>query len=100
MVDFYSYIPTNTTMPCIRNTTIQAAQATHTPDITEQNGAGTSISTAAIVCIIAAVLGMFIGLAWFAHHDLVTSPSRKKMLLREKRGRKNIIGGQEEGEFV
>jgi hypothetical protein len=104
---FFPYIPINTNYtsptpsllapiststpsshPCSRfnNTTIAHASAP-TPTILISSEAGTSLATPDIVGIIAAVLFLFGGLAWFAYHAFVTLPRRKKALLRERRKR-------------
>jgi hypothetical protein len=106
---FYPYIPINTNYtsptpsllapiststpsshPCSRfnNTTIAHASAP-TPTILISSEAGTSLATPDIVAIIAAVLFLFGGLAWFAYHALVTLPKHKRALLRERRRGRN-----------
>jgi hypothetical protein len=95
MPPFYPYTPVptkhNTTLPCTHTPTLTvfSAQALQTTSIAEQNSTGTSLSTADIIGIIAGVLILFLGLAWFAYHALAVMPARKKAVLRErKRGRK------------
>jgi hypothetical protein len=92
MVAFYPYITVSTTIPYVHDTTLQAAQSKLTPVITHQNGEGTSLSIGDIIGIIAAVLVLFSGLAWFAYHALTTLPQRKRMLLHDKLRRKKVGG--------
>jgi hypothetical protein len=97
MPPFYPYIPatpaTNTTLPCthhITNTTTISAIAAQATDITEQNSAGSSLLTADIISIIAGVLVLFLGLAWFAYHALAVMPARKKAVLRVSKTRERV----------
>jgi hypothetical protein len=93
MPPFYPYTPaTNTTIPCthhITNTTTISVIAAQATTITEQNSAGTSLSTADIIGIITGVLILFLGLTCFAYHALAVMPARKKAVLRERKD----IGG-------
>ena len=57
-----------------------------TPTLLISAEAGTSLSTSALVGIIAALLFLFGGIAWFAFYALVTLPQRKKAIV-EERGR-------------
>jgi hypothetical protein len=82
-------------MPCTHDTTLQVAPSS-TPIITHQNGEGTSLSIGDIVGIVAAVLVLFTGLAWFVYHALTTLPQRKRMLLHDKQQRKKVGGGGSE----
>jgi hypothetical protein len=93
MSPFNPYIPsiTNITTSFTHyNTTItvQAAQATPTANIAEQNAAGASLATADVIGIITGVLILFIGLAWFVYHALAVLPRRKNMLVMEKKGQR------------
>ncbi|KAF2024228.1 hypothetical protein EK21DRAFT_94246 [Setomelanomma holmii] len=105
----YPYIPKNITTPSttptltnftwpsplpspstissnLTNPTIVAHVSVPNPTPTLISGeAGTSPSTPGIVAIIAAVVFLFGGLAWFAWHALITLPRRKKMLIKERR---------------
>jgi hypothetical protein len=85
------YIPLNTTaQPCsLPNNATIAHASTPTPTILISSEAGTSLATPDIVGIIAAVLFLFGGLAWFAYHALITLPKRRRTLLRKRRGRRN-----------
>jgi hypothetical protein len=91
MPPFYPYIPaTNTTIPCTHhatNTTTISPIAAQATTITEQNSAGTSLSSADIIGIIAGVLILFLGLAGFAYHALAVMPGRKKAVLKEMKNR-------------
>jgi hypothetical protein len=62
-----------------------AATSPHpTPTLLISAEAGTSISTPAIIGIIAALLFLFGGMAWFAFHALVTMPRRKREIVKER----------------
>jgi hypothetical protein len=92
MAPFYPYTPltTNTTTPCEHNTTLHAVVATQIPTvrIASQNADGTSVSAASVVGILAGVLFLFSGVAWFVYHALVVLPVRKKVRVKEVRGRR------------
>jgi hypothetical protein len=53
----------------------------------QQNAEGTSLSTAGIIGIIAAVIFLFCGLAWFAWYALGILPRRKQAKLKERKKR-------------
>jgi beta-lactamase regulating signal transducer with metallopeptidase domain len=98
MVAFYPYILSNSTVSCTNKTTLQAAQASAASDTARQNAQGTSLTTGSIIGIIAAVLFLFFGLAWFVYNALVTLSRKKKMLLQEKRQRMRV--GRRGDDFV
>jgi hypothetical protein len=86
MAPSYPFPINTTTTPLNQNTTLHTSLAA--PDLTlhttSQNAEGTSISTVSVVGIVAGVVLLFSGLAWFAYHAFVTLPVRKKAVLKEK----------------
>jgi hypothetical protein len=74
--------PPNTTT----TTSSIAAQSRTQPTPTDYS-AGTSLPAAGIVGIVAAVVFLFGGLAWFAVYALVTKPRREKAAIKRKRER-------------
>jgi hypothetical protein len=94
MASFYPYVSPTTifTTPYTCNTTtttIQAAQATPTAVMAEQNAVGMSLATADVIGIVAGVLILFSGLAWFVYRALAVLLRRKRILLKEKKGQGN-----------
>jgi hypothetical protein len=69
------------------STSAVAAQSSPTPTRITNYSQGISLSPASIIGIIAAVLFLFGGLAWFAYHAHVTIPKRKKEAMRKRRER-------------
>jgi hypothetical protein len=86
------YIPINTTVPGTHNFTFHAASAaTSLTGNNQPYSAGTSLTTPDIIGIVAGVVVLFGGLAWYVHHALVTVPRRKRVLIREaRRGRGRV----------
>jgi hypothetical protein len=55
-----------------------------------QNSAGTSLSAAGFIGIIAAVIFLFGGAAWFAWYALDVLPRRKKAIPKERKNHKRV----------
>lgn len=73
-----------------------------------QNAEGTSLSAGGVIAIIAAVIFLFGGLAWFVWYTLGVLPRRKKAKLKERRKRREdaekhterATGGHGHGKYV
>jgi hypothetical protein len=100
MSPFYPYPPfphLNATQPCTNfphpsHTHALLAVSSVSPElINVQNSAGTSLSAAGVIGIIAAVVFVFGGLAWFAWHALSLLPRRKKAILKERKKHKRAV---------
>jgi hypothetical protein len=93
MPPFYPYPPPHTTITTATTTTPRnAAQPSPIPTPTPitDYSAGTSLSAVSIIGIIAAVLFLFSGLAWFAYNALVTKPKQEKEAIRRRRREKGV----------
>jgi hypothetical protein len=82
------------THPCTTPTLIPRTLSTpiSIDTIRNQNSSGTSLSTAGIIGIIAGLLFLFGGLAWFIWHALRVLPRRKKEKLKARRRRRRREG--------